>query len=75
MLPPPLCTSCTVFLGSELDDFIVIFLDDVLVYSRDLSSHVAHVRRAFEILRQHSLFAKVSKCEFSDLVYITWATL
>ena len=48
----------------QLDDFIVIFLDDILVYSRDLSSHVAHVRRTFEILRQHSLFAKVSKCDF-----------
>ena len=48
----------------QLDDFIVIFLDDILVYSRDLSSHVAHVKKTFEILRQHSLFAKVSKCEF-----------
>ena len=48
----------------QLDEFIVIFLDDILVYSRDLSSHVAHVRKSFEILRQHSLFARVSKCEF-----------
>ena len=48
----------------QLDDFIVIFPNDILVYSRDLTSHVAHVRKAFEILRQHSLFAKVSKCEF-----------
>ena len=48
----------------QLDEFIVIFLDDILVYSWDLSSHVAHVRKTFEILRQHSLFAKVSKCEF-----------
>ena len=48
----------------QLDDFIVIFLDDILVYSRDLISHVAHVRKTFEILRHHSLYAKVSKCEF-----------
>ena len=48
----------------QLDDFIVIFLDDILVYSRDLISHVAHVRKTFEILRQHFLYAKVSKCEF-----------
>ena len=58
----------------QLDDFIVIFLVDILVYSRDLISHVAHVRKTFEILRQHSLYAKVSKCEFSNPVYITWAT-
>ena len=31
----------------QLDDFIVIFLDDILVYRRDLSSHVAHVRTDF----------------------------
>ena len=48
----------------QLDDFIVIFLDDILVYSRDLVSHIGHVRKTFEILRHHSLYAKVSKCEF-----------
>ena len=42
----------------------MIFLDDILVHSRDLISHVAHVRNTFAILRQHSLYAKVSKCEF-----------
>ena len=48
----------------QLDDFIVIVLDYILVYNRDLISHVAHVRKTFEILRQQSLYAKVSKCEF-----------
>ena len=48
----------------QLDDFIVIFLDDILMYRRDLASHVTHVRTTFEILRRHSLYAKVSKCEF-----------
>ena len=42
----------------------MIFLDDILVYSRDLISYVTHVRKTFAILRQHSLYAKVSKCEF-----------
>ena len=48
----------------QLDDFIVIFLDDILVYSRDLVSHVAHVCKTLEILRQHHLYSKVSKCSF-----------
>ena len=48
----------------QLDDFIVIFLDDILVYSRDLISHMAHVRKTFEILWQNSPYANVSKCEF-----------
>ena len=43
---------------------LLYFLDDILVYSRDLASHVTHVRTTFEILRRHSLYAKVSKCEF-----------
>ena len=60
----------------QLDDFIVMFLDDILVYSRDLSSHVAHVRKTFEILRHHFLYAKVSKCEFfKNRVYIIWVML
>ena len=48
----------------QLDDFIVIFLDDILVYSKDLEGHVTHVRKTLEILRQNQLYAKVSKCAF-----------
>ena len=48
----------------QLDDFIIIFLDDILVYSWDLDSHMAHVRQTLEILQHHQLYAKVSKCSF-----------
>ena len=48
----------------HLDDFIIIFLDDILVYSRGLEEHMTHVRQILEILRQHQLYAKVSKCAF-----------
>ena len=48
----------------QLDDFIIICLAAILVYSTDLVSHVAHVRKTLEILRQHHLYAKVSKCSF-----------
>ena len=34
----------------QLDDFVIIFLDDILVYSKDLESHVAHVRQTLSIL-------------------------
>ena len=47
-----------------LDDFVIIFLDDILVYSRDVETHVTHVRQTLEILRHHRLYAKVSKCAF-----------
>ena len=46
----------------QLDDFIVIFLDDILVYSKDFDGHVTHVCKTLEILWQNQLYAKVSKC-------------
>ena len=48
----------------HLDDFIIIFLDDILVYSRGLREHMTHVRQTLAILRKHQLYAKVSKCTF-----------
>ena len=48
----------------HLDNFIIIFLDDILVYSRGLQEHMTHVRQTLEILRKHQLYAKVSKCTF-----------
>ena len=48
----------------QLDQFIVIFLDDILIYSKNLQDHVDHVRRTLQILREHRLYAKVSKCAF-----------
>ena len=47
-----------------LRKFVLIFFDDILVYSRDWESHLAHLREVFHCLRQHELFAKLSKCEF-----------
>ena len=43
-------------------DCIVLFLDDILVYSASLEDHKHHLRRLFEILRAHKLYAKRSKC-------------
>jgi hypothetical protein len=47
-----------------LDKFVVIFIDDILIYSRDPQEHVVHLRIVLEILRDKQLFAKFSKCEF-----------
>ena len=48
----------------HLDDFIVIFLDDILVYNKDLEAHVTRVCKTLEILWRNQLYAKVSKCAF-----------
>ena len=48
----------------HLDTFVIIFLDDILVYSRTLEEHKKHVRKTLEILRNNKLYAKVTKCSF-----------
>jgi hypothetical protein len=47
-----------------LDKFIVVFFDDILVYSRSEEEHKEHLRLALQKLREHRLYAKLSKCEF-----------
>ncbi|XP_047952402.1 uncharacterized protein LOC125197962, partial [Salvia hispanica] len=47
-----------------LDKFILVFIDDVLVYSRNEKEHEEHLRIALETLRNEKLYAKFSKCEF-----------
>jgi hypothetical protein len=47
-----------------LDDCVLVFLDDILIYSKTLDEHRRHVRRVLEVLREEKLFAKESKCEF-----------
>ncbi|KAL4342538.1 hypothetical protein GQ457_08G013440 [Hibiscus cannabinus] len=43
---------------------VLVFFDDILVYSADWESHLKHVKEVLEILRHHRLFAKLSKCCF-----------
>ncbi|XP_047173857.1 uncharacterized mitochondrial protein AtMg00860-like [Vigna umbellata] len=47
-----------------LDKFVVVFIDDILIYLRDHEKHVEHLRIVLETLRKHQLFGKLSKCEF-----------
>ena len=47
-----------------LDQFVVVFIDDILIYSRDESEYVEHLRLVLQILRDKQLYAKFSKCEF-----------
>ena len=47
-----------------LDSTVVVFIDDILVYSRSREEHEIHLRIVLQRLREHRLFAKFSKCEF-----------
>jgi hypothetical protein len=48
----------------ELDKFVVVFIDDILVYSKGVEEHEQHLRVVLGKLRAHKLYAKFSKCEF-----------
>ena len=48
----------------ELDRFVVVFIDDILVYSKNAEEHGQHLRVVMGKLRKHQLYAKFSKCEF-----------
>ena len=48
----------------HLDDFVVIYLDDILIYSKNKEEHEKHVRLVLEKLRERGLYAKLEKCLF-----------
>jgi hypothetical protein len=47
-----------------LDKFVVVFIDDILIYSQSEEEQVDHLRKVLQRLREHQLYAKLSKCEF-----------
>ena len=47
-----------------LDMFVIVFIDDILVYSRSEEEHADHLRTVLRVLQHQKLYAKFSKCEF-----------
>lgn len=47
--------------------FVLVFFDDILVYSKSLEEHSNHLSQVLKLLRHHQLFAKLSKCKFECL--------
>jgi hypothetical protein len=47
-----------------LDKFVIVFLDDILVYSKSEEEHEHHLEMVLQVLREHQLYAKFNKCSF-----------
>ena len=48
-----------------LDKFVIIYIDDILIYSKNEEEHEKHLEMVLKRLREYSLYAKESKCEFA----------
>ncbi|KAL0434762.1 UNVERIFIED_CONTAM: Transposon Tf2-12 polyprotein [Sesamum radiatum] len=64
--PATFCTLMNQVLHGFLDEFVVVYLDDIVIYSRTLAEHVEHLRQVLARLREYELYAKVSKCSFAQ---------
>ncbi|GJS21721.1 putative nucleotidyltransferase, ribonuclease H [Tanacetum coccineum] len=49
-----------------LDKFVVVYLDDIVVYSHTLEEHVLHLKQVFQVLRDNELYVKLEKCSFAQ---------
>ena len=47
-----------------LDKFVVVFIDDILIYSKNEQEHKEHLRIVLQVLREQQIYAKFNKCDF-----------
>lgn len=50
-------------LSKYLDKFVLVFIDHILIYSNTMEENEEHLRKMLQILREHQLYAKFSKCD------------
>jgi hypothetical protein len=62
--PATFCTLMNDIFREWLDDFVVVYIDDILIYSGSLEEHEEHLRKMFQRLKENKLYAKLEKCEF-----------
>ena len=63
--PTTFCNLMNDVLFDYLDAFVIVYLDDIVVYSQTLNEHEMHLRKVCQRLREHKLYVKPEKCEFA----------
>ena len=63
--PTMFCTLMNKIFHPYLDKFMMVYLDDIVIYSNTLKEHVEHLRKVFKILKQNELYVKKEKCSFA----------
>ncbi|KAE8705397.1 cytochrome P450 78A7-like [Hibiscus syriacus] len=64
--PAIFCTLMNKVLQPFLDRFVVVYLDDIVIYSKTLEEHVEHLKQVFLVLRDNELYVKEEKCPFAQ---------
>ncbi|GBG59377.1 hypothetical protein CBR_g38404 [Chara braunii] len=64
--PATFQTAMTDIFRDILEEYILVYLDDILVYSRTLEDHIRHLRDVLQRLRKHGFYVKLSKCRFAQ---------
>ncbi len=62
--PATFMSTMNTILKPYLDNCVIVFIDDIMIYSTTQSQHTNDVKQVFAILRKHKFYAKLSKCEF-----------
>lgn len=62
----PLSVILCIFFSLYIDPFVIVYLDDIVVYSQTLEEHVEHLRLVLAKLREHELYLKQEKCSFAQ---------
>lgn len=64
--PASFCTLMNKVLQLFLDHFVVMYLDDIVIYNTTLEEHAQHLRQILQVLRANELYLKMEKCMFAQ---------
>mgnify|MGYP000961308023 FL=1 len=70
--PPTFSRMMNFIFNAYTNDFVLVYLDDILVFSKNKEDHAKHLRLVLDKLREHQFYAKFSKCEFwlDEVLYL-----